>query len=140
MRLGLFDGEEPYVVPLTFVRVEDALYFHSAGEGRKISILRGRPRVCFEVEGESRIEPGEKGCDCTALYVSVIGWGTAAFLDGVEEKTAALAALNRKFGAEEGPFPPELVQRTAVVRLNIDRMTGKANRGHAHGTATRRTL
>ena len=138
LRLGLFDGTEPYVVPLTFVRSGNALIFHSAGEGRKISILRERPHVCFEVESESRVEPGKNGCDCTTLYESVIGWGTAAFLETVEEKASALAALNRKFGAAEGPFPPELVERTAVVRIGIERMTGKANRGRGHPAATAR--
>lgn len=129
LRLGLFDGEEPYVVPLTFVRSGNALFFHSASDGRKIAVLRDRPRVCFEIEGPSRIEPGTEGGDCTTVYESVIGWGTARFLEKDEDKQNALSALNRKFGAKEGPFPPELVARTTVVRVDIDRMTGKANRG-----------
>ena len=30
LRLGLWDGQEVYVVPLNFVRIGDALFFHSA--------------------------------------------------------------------------------------------------------------
>lgn len=129
LRLGMIDGEEPYVVPLTFVRAGDALLFHSAREGRKLEILRKRPRVCFEAEGDSRIDPGATGGDCTTVYESVIGWGEARFVEDREEKQAALSALNRKFGAAEGPFPSALVDRTAVVRIDVERMTGKANRG-----------
>ncbi len=129
IRLGLWDGAEPYVVPVNFVRVGASLFFHSAREGRKIAILRERPRVCFEAEGERRVEVGNGACDCTTRYASVIGWGTAAFVESSAEKSAALAALNRKFGAVEGPFPEAMLARVAVVRIDIDRMTGKANRG-----------
>ncbi len=129
IRLGLWDGAEPYVVPVNFVRVGSSLFFHSAVEGRKIAILRERPRVCFEAEGERRVEVGEGSCDCTTRYSSVIGWGIAVFVESAAEKSAALAALNRKFGAVEGPFPESMLARVAVVRVDIDRMTGKANRG-----------
>lgn len=128
LRLGLWDGTEPYIVPLNFVRVGASLFFHSAAEGRKITILRQRPQVCFEVEGPNRVEIGSDPCDCTTRYASVIGWGAAVFLESNEEKAAALAALNRKFGAAEGPFPAAMLARVAVVRVDIDRMTGKANR------------
>lgn len=127
LRLGLWDGAEPYVVPINFVRVGSALFFHSAREGRKISILRKYPRVCFEAEGVHRVEVGEGPCDCTTRYESVIGWGTALFLESVAEKVEALATLNRKFGAREGPFPEAMIARVAVVRIDIERMTGKAN-------------
>jgi nitroimidazol reductase NimA-like FMN-containing flavoprotein (pyridoxamine 5'-phosphate oxidase superfamily) len=128
LRLGLWDGEEPYIVPLNFVREGAALFFHSAREGRKIDILHERPRVCFEVEGESRIEVGSTPCDCTTRYTSVIGWGTASFLESADDKSAALAALNRKFGAAAETFPEAMLERVAVVRIDIDRMTGKTNR------------
>lgn len=129
LRLGLWDGAEPYIVPLNFVRIGDELFFHSACEGRKITILRERPQVCFEVEGAGRVEVGEDACDCTTRYESVIGWGKAVFVESNQEKAAALAALNRKFDAAEGPFPEAMLARVAVVRVGIERMTGKANRG-----------
>jgi nitroimidazol reductase NimA-like FMN-containing flavoprotein (pyridoxamine 5'-phosphate oxidase superfamily) len=93
IRLGLWDGHEVYVVPLNFVRKDGTLYFHSAGTGRKLEILKSYPRVCFETEGPFSID------------------------------------LNRKHGAGEGPFPADLVRRTAVLRIDIERMTGKSNKG-----------
>lgn len=129
IRLGLFDGEEPYVVPLNFVRVGGALYFHGAKEGRKLDLIAARPTVCFEATSKDELSPGTEPCSCTTFYRSVIGWGTASRVSDAEEKTAALAALNRKFGAKDGPFPPAMLEATAVVRIDIDRMTGKAKRG-----------
>ena len=129
IRLGLWDGEEVYIVPLNFVRIGGSLFFHSAPHGRKLDILRERPRVCFEATGATRIDPGTGGGNCTTRYESVIGWGSAAFVEADRAKHEALDAINRKFGAGEGPFPAELVARTVVVRIDIGRMTGKANRG-----------
>lgn len=128
IRLGLIDGDEPYVVPLNFVRLGGAIYFHCAKEGRKLEIIAARPKVCFEATARGEVEAGAAPCDCTTYYESVIGWGAARRLEAAEEKTAALAALNRKFGAPDGPFPPAMLEATAVVRIEIERMTGKAKR------------
>lgn len=128
MTLALWDGAEPYAVPVNFVRVGEALFFHCAREGRKLDIIRERPEVCFTAVGNGKVSIGEKPCDCTTYYASVIGWGRASILEEPAEKAAALAALNRKFGAPDGPFPPEMLSATAVVRISVSRMTGKAKR------------
>lgn len=129
MHLGLVDGDEPYVVPLNFVRIEDALYFHCAKEGRKLDLIRAGSKACFEVTGKAKLQVGAHACDCSTLYESVVGWGSVAMLGSDEEKSAALAALNRKFGAPEGPFPAAMLDAVEVVRIRIERLTGKAKRG-----------
>ena len=47
-RLGMVDGDLPYIVPMSFGYDGRALYFHCATQGRKLDVLRRRPRVCFE--------------------------------------------------------------------------------------------
>lgn len=126
--LSLWDGEEPYAVPVNFVRVGTDLYFHCAREGRKLDIIAERPRICFTAVAEARVETGAEPCDCTTYYRSAVGWGSAAVLEDPAEKAAALAALNRKHGAPDGPFPPQMLAATAVVRIAVDRVTGKAKR------------
>ncbi len=37
--LAMCDGKSPYVVPLCFGYDDGVLYFHSAGEGRKLDAL-----------------------------------------------------------------------------------------------------
>ena len=39
-RLGLTDGDTPYVIPLNFGYRENALYFHTGHKGKKIEILK----------------------------------------------------------------------------------------------------
>ncbi len=128
LRLGLWDGQEVYVVPLNFVRIDGALFFHSATQGRKIDILKKNPRVCFEVTGQRHIEAGKTGGDCTTRYESVIGWGSASFIETSAEKNRILSALNKKFSAPEGPFPENLLARTMVIQIRVDRLTAKVNR------------
>ncbi|GAB1484271.1 pyridoxamine 5'-phosphate oxidase family protein [Treponema sp.] len=126
IRLGLWDGEEVYIVPLNFVRIESKLYIHSSSVGRKIDILRQGQRLCFEATSSRAIEPKD-GSHCTTYFESVIGWGSAVFVEDAE-KTPILNAFNRKYGAGEAEFPSELLSRTAVIKIGIDRMTGKAHR------------
>ncbi|WP_304223039.1 pyridoxamine 5'-phosphate oxidase family protein [Gracilinema caldarium] len=128
MHLGLWDGKEVYVVPLNFVRIGASLYFHSALEGRKIDILGSNPRVCFEVTGEHHIERGSGGADCTTRYESVIGWGTAQVVGDFNEKNAILCELNKKFGSVADKLPEHVVDKTAVIKIKIDEMTGKSNK------------
>jgi len=58
-----FRGEKyPYIVPLHYVLLNDALYFHFSGYGRKMKLLESR-RLDFEVVGNKiqvfRIESEE---------------------------------------------------------------------------------
>lgn len=51
--VAISSGEDtPYCLPLSLVRVEDALYFHCARAGRKLDLLRRNPRVCVTFVGE----------------------------------------------------------------------------------------
>lgn len=44
-RLGLSDGNAPYIVPLSFGYRDGVLYFHSAAESKKIDIIKKRRRL-----------------------------------------------------------------------------------------------
>jgi nitroimidazol reductase NimA-like FMN-containing flavoprotein (pyridoxamine 5'-phosphate oxidase superfamily) len=39
-RLAMVDGDKPYVVPLCFGYADHTLFFHSAGEGKKLEIIK----------------------------------------------------------------------------------------------------
>ena len=126
-RLGLFDGDWPYVVPVSFAYDNGQLYFHSAPKGRKMDILRDHPRVCFEVETEVEVVTGVRPCDYTVKYKSVIGVGRAVLLTDPEEKLAALRILMHRHGGPDEGFREDVLPVTAVVRIDIESMTGKAN-------------
>ena len=53
-RIGCRDGDSVYVVPISFVYADGCAYGHSA-EGRKLTLMRATPEVCFEVEDVRRL-------------------------------------------------------------------------------------
>jgi nitroimidazol reductase NimA-like FMN-containing flavoprotein (pyridoxamine 5'-phosphate oxidase superfamily) len=48
-RIGCRDGDEVYIVPITFAYDRGCVYGHSS-EGRKLALMRAAPEVCFEAE------------------------------------------------------------------------------------------
>ena len=61
-RIGLADGGEPYIVPLSFGYADGAIYLHSAMAGKKISMLKKNSRCCFEVVLCNTILCGDRPC------------------------------------------------------------------------------
>lgn len=121
--LGLADGGEPYVVPVNYGYENDCIYFHSAASGHKIDLLKKNQRVCFEIEADVEILRTEKN-KCQVNYRSVIGRGTAIFLETAEEKTRAIRAIMRQSAGFEYDIPSYL-DKTAVIRIDIESLTGK---------------
>lgn len=124
-RLGLYDGRYPYVVPLNYGYRDGRLYFHSAREGRKIDILKNNDRVCIEVDIDSRIVRGDAPCRWAAKYRSVIGFGRARIVDDEAEKKAALDVIMAHYGGQGGEYDEKSLQRTCVIEVVIENMTGK---------------
>jgi nitroimidazol reductase NimA-like FMN-containing flavoprotein (pyridoxamine 5'-phosphate oxidase superfamily) len=105
---------------------ENCLYLHCATEGRKLDILRKNDRVCFEMDLLREIKQGPESCGCGARYESVIGFGRAVIVEAPAEKRAALDRIMDHCGAR-GPYayPDETLARTAVIRIEIESVTGK---------------
>jgi len=127
-RLGLTDGNAPYVVPLCFGYDGQALYFHCAPEGRKIELLRRNNKVCFEVDLLEEIIEHEQACRWGLRFQSVIGSGTATFLETIEEKRQGLEILMKQYSPNDFTFPEDILSHTMVVRIDIESISGKHGR------------
>ena len=122
----------PRIKPLNFVYVDHAIYFHSAREGEKIDDIRQDSRVCFEADLPIAYVKGSQDDPCRAgyLYQSVIICGRAVLVHNEIEQRKALSELMRKYqpgGCAE--FPEAKLAMTAVVRIDIETMTGKEDLG-----------
>ena len=124
-RLGLVDGSEPYVVPVCFGYEKNAFYFHCAPEGRKIELIKKNNQVCVEIEADVEIIDAEKPCGWSTKYRSVIGVGRAHILEDEEDKIHGLAVIMWQFGERKPNIKFEKTDRTAVVRIDIENITGK---------------
>lgn len=128
-RLGTMgkDGY-PIIKPLNFVHSGEHIYFHSARKGEKIEDILRDNRVCFEVDVPLRYVKA-KGDPCRAFYNyrSVILKGRAEIIEDSEEKRSAMKTLMKKYQPEGGygDFLKEKLDITAIIRIDIEAMTGK---------------
>ena len=125
LRLAMTDGDCPYIVPLTFGYQEGSLFFHCAPEGRKIDLIKKNPKVCFEVDKILKFKKAKDACDWGLAYKSVIGTGKAVLLDSDEEKIRGLDVVMSHYSDRTFEYPKNVLDKTAVVKIRIDQMTGK---------------
>jgi len=123
-RLGLMDEDEAYIVPVNFGYEKNAIYFHSALEGRKIELIKRNGKVCFEIEADVGIEKNDKS-ECSVKYRSVIGMGRARILESAEERVRGLKAIMRQCAGGEYSFVEEKLNSVLVVEIKIENITGK---------------
>jgi len=124
-RLALSDGDQPYIVPLSFGYQDKTLYFHSALEGKKIDILKKNNRICFEFDVNTEIIEAEKACKWGMKYQSVIGFGRAVLVENIQEKQKALNIIMNHYSDRNFQFPDKAIEKIAVIKIKIESMTGK---------------
>ena len=124
-RLAMVDGDKPYMVPLNFGYSDGCLFFHCAKQGRKIDLIKKNPNICFEVDELIRLKKASLACDWGIDFKSVIGSGKAQFLEDSKEKTQALNAIMSQYSGRTFEYPDEMLEKTHVIKVVIDEMTGK---------------
>ncbi|MBN1828289.1 MAG: pyridoxamine 5'-phosphate oxidase family protein [Deltaproteobacteria bacterium] len=127
-RLGLSDSGRPYIVPLCFGYRDGVFYFHSALEGKKIEIIKRNNHVCIELDTDSKLIPGPKACSFALAYRSIMAFGQASLITEAEEKQRALDIIMEHYTDGAWSYDDSVVERTAVVKVEIDSMTGKQSR------------
>ena len=84
IRLGFVDGDEAYIVPLSFgfeaENGEFTFYVHGAKAGRRHTLAKKSGRVCVEADVCSGFVELEQGSQ-TADYKSFIGYGEISHRD-----------------------------------------------------------
>jgi nitroimidazol reductase NimA-like FMN-containing flavoprotein (pyridoxamine 5'-phosphate oxidase superfamily) len=98
--------------------------FHSATVGRKLEILKKNPKVSFEMDIDwVLVRSGDR---CNMRYRSVIGFGDASLIEASEDKRNALDLIMRHYHQEPFAYPQDTLKRTAIIKVEIEEMTGKA--------------
>ena len=114
--------ERIFDFPVNFVLLGDALYIHTAFTGKKMDLIRKNPRVGFSAYVDVRIIR-EKA---TTTFRSVCGTGTAAIVEDKEEKRTALDAITVRYKSLcPRPAPDSMINRVAIIRIDIDSLMGK---------------
>ena len=125
-RIAFANGDEPYVVPISFGYDGKALFIHTARRGRKIEFIENNSRVCFELEANVALKTDEgDACQWTFEFESVIGYGTIIELDSAEEKSRGLNQIMLHYSGREWEIDEAATATTRVWRIDIESVTGK---------------
>ena len=131
-RLGLSDEDGIYMVPMNYgYREQDGkliLYFHGAKEGKKVEMIRKDPRAGFEMDCCHGLQEGEKACQYSYYFASVIGTGKAQILEDPAEKLTALEIIMKhQTGKEFTEFRenPGLEKTVGIIKLEVETYTCK---------------
>ena len=123
--LALWDGEEPYAVPMSYVYSGGKLYFHCARAGRKLEAIRVCPKASFCVVAADDVIPEKY----TTAYRSVIVSGRLRIIEDEAEMVPALRLLAAKYNPLQGDVLDnkiaEGIPRMFMLELSADEISGK---------------
>lgn len=132
IRIGLFDGHEPYIVPLNFGwktdNKTDIFYMHCALEGRKVEILKKHPHVCFEMDIDHELVKGMRDCSWSMKYKSVMGTGIVSVLEDEAERSLGLTEIMGHYNNQEQTLPYDFSKyfdKTLVLKLVVESISCK---------------
>ncbi len=134
MRIAFYDDSDIYVVPVNYGYIKRngsyTFCFHGAKAGRKYELAKSDPIVGFETDGEYQLISGDIACEYSAYYQSVTGSGRLHLVDDVSEKVLLLnAVMKQAAGKNEWKYAPEMLNAVAVFKLDVNKMSCKANMG-----------
>ena len=129
LNLGLSVNDEPYVAPMNYgYRMEDGqltLYLHSAVKGKKLDMIRANPKVFFSMDCDRMPFEGRVPCQYGLVYSSIMGRGTAAIVEDMEEKKQAMSILMKTQTGKDFTFEDRLVTIVTVIRIDVAEYTAK---------------
>lgn len=125
LRLGLCVDNQPYIVPLNYGYLDKQFFVHCAKEGRKLDMIAKNPNVCIEIERGNELVTGDVACRYTMKFESIIGFGRATVLTEIEDVKRGLEILMAQFSDSKFTFNEKAMNRVAVIRIDIDEITGK---------------
>lgn len=127
-RLAFPDGKSAYIVPLSFGydEEENVLYFHGAAEGKKMDLVRQTGYAGFEMDTAHGLKTADQACGYSFRYRSVVGEGPIRVVEETQEKKKGLnCIMGHMSGKGSWDYPEAMLKRTAVLRLDVEQMSGK---------------
>lgn len=152
--LGIIDTEGyPRIVPLNFVWMDGAVYFHGALDGEKFEIFKSQPKVTFSVDMPYSMMPSywsakDYACPASIYFKSAHIRGTGTLVEDVGEKAKALQTMMEKDQPEGGykpitvdePLHQGPLKKTAVFKIVPAQIDVKAKFGQNLNATARQNL
>ena len=132
MRIAISTGRFPYIVPLNYGwEWNDSLYiyFHSAPEGRKITLLQNAPEIGVEIDCAHELITGDLACDWGMKFKSIIAEGIVHEIIDIEDKKHGLDCIMKQYGFQgETEYSVKMLEYTKIYRIDITKISGKAKK------------
>ncbi len=129
--VAMCENNEPYLVSLShgYDEAHNCIYFHCAGEGRKLDILKRNPVVW----GQALADRGYAHGKCDHLYASVHFGGTVRFVTEFEEKKFALEVMiealeDHPESVKKKQLTDEAIRNVTIGRIDIRHLSGKKSK------------
>jgi len=131
--VGFCEDGQPYVLPMNYARVGDAIYFHGSVASRLLCALQRGAPVCATVTLLDGLVLARSAFHHSMNYRSVVILGVAREVTAPDEKRAALTAivehvLAGRSADVRGPSDGELAT-TLVLSLPITEASAKVRAG-----------
>ena len=126
--LSVNGDDYAYGIPMSYIYINNSLYFHCATEGKKLTYIHNDNKVTFCVVRGAVTVPDKFSMN----YHSAIAFGTLAEVSDAAEKYQALLGFVEKYSPdyrEEGiKYADRDGHKTIVFKLALEHLTGKARR------------
>lgn len=125
--VAMSDGDVPYILPMNFGYDGSHIILHSAQHGRMWETIRKNPKVCINwtLGEELAWQDVRVGCSYRVKSKSVIVEGTAGIIDDYDEKVRHLEETMRQYSDREFKFSKPSVVNVGIIKVRIDKITGK---------------
>ncbi|MFP4023898.1 MAG: pyridoxamine 5'-phosphate oxidase family protein [Thiohalospira sp.] len=127
-RVGMVDGDSPYVLAMNFGYEDQTIWLHCAKEGKKIDILKRNNKVCLEFDTDHKIFARHEHVACSWRYAyrGVLVHGHALFVEDYEEKMKGLNILMKNFSDREFEYSKPAVNNILVIKIPVESITGRS--------------
>lgn len=129
LRVGFFDGQYPYIVPLsfgyTFKNNKLTFYFHGAKEGLKHDLIAKDSKAC--VEGDIFYRYVKTARSVTVEYESFIAKGQVTEIIGEESVFGIKCILRHCNYLDFSASNCVVLDITRIYKIEVQSITGKRN-------------
>ena len=131
--LGFAVDGQPYVIPTLHARIGDEVYLHGSAASRMVTMLGAGIPACLTVTLLYGLVLARSAFHHSMNYRSVVVLGRARFVEGPEERAAALEAFTERLipgrWAEVRPPSRQELKGTRVLALPLDEASAKLRAG-----------
>lgn len=146
--ISMIDEEgKPYGIPLSIVRDEDMLYFHTGMKGKKVEALEKKPNVSVSFVGEVKVpeiytdeelelmntDPSKAAQFISGVFTtefeSAIVKGSVKLIEDIEEKIKGMKLICEKYTPTKMKYFDAAIKSslsvTSIYSITIEEITAK---------------